>query len=343
MTGAGLLSAKVPRLRDRSDNVEQINWSSKIIPPYLKKAGTLEEFIPFLYLKGVSTNDFSEVLSKLVGSDVELSASSIVRLKKIWEDEFLEWSKRDLSDKEYIYWWADGVYPKVRLEKEKPCLLVIMGARLDGTKEAVAIVSGYRESKESWKEVMLDLKNQGLKEPPKLAIGDGALGFWSAISEVFPETKHQRCWFHKMGNILDKMPKKIQAQAKKVLHEIYLAETKDDALKAFDKFIDLFEAKYPKAVKCLVKDKESTLTFYDFPAEHWRHIRTTNVIESVFATVKLRTYKTKGAGSAVAAVAMAWKLFMSASKRWHKINSYKKLILVKKGEKFKDGLLVDAA
>jgi len=339
----GKVPVKAPRVRDRQSGSDDIRFESRILPKYLRKSKELDELIPFLYLKGVSTNDFSDVLSNLLGSETTLSTASVVGLKKIWHEEFQSWSQRDLAGKQYIYWWADGVYFKPRLEAEKTCVLVLIGATQSGEKELIAMQGGYRESELSWRELFLDLKNRGLESGPKLAIGDGALGFWKAIATDFPEASSQRCWIHKTANVLDKMPESIRMPAKSKIHEIYMAETKENALKAFDTFVSLYEAKYPKAVSCLIKDKLETLAFYDFPAEHWQHIRSTNPIESIFATIRLRTYKTKGSGKLKDTLSMAFKLVEAASKRWRKLRGFKKIPLVMTGRKFINGELADAA
>jgi transposase-like protein len=297
-----------------------------------------------LYLKGISTGDFTEALSAILGENAAgLSPTNIVRLKRGWEEEYKEWSRRDLSDKRYVYFWADGIHFNVRLEPDRPCMLVIMGTLLDGTKELVAVQDGHRESKESWLEMLRDLKNRGVKEGPKLAVGDGALGFWRALEEVFPGTKHQRCWVHKTANVLDKLPERVQPHAKTLLHEMYLAPTKRDALKAYDVFLQTYGAKYPKACECLRKDKTVLFTFYDFPAEHWIHIRSTNAIESAFATVRHRTRQTKGCGSRLATLTMVFKLATQAEKHWRRINGYKLISRVMEGVQFVDGLLKEAA
>lgn len=339
---AGKIPVKAPRIRDRSRE-DSIEFKSNILPKYLRKTRELDELIPFLYLKGISTNDFSEVLTAICGEKASLSPATVVRLKSIWQEEFNEWNKRDISDREYVYWWADGVYFNSRMEENKNCLLVIIGATTAGNKEIVAMQSGFRESEISWQDLFLDLKKRGLKQGPKLATGDGALGFWKALKKEFPKTKEQRCWVHKTGNVLDKMPKSIQKQAKDKIHAIYMSDSKENALKAFDTFVTLYEAKFPKAVECLLKSKDETLAFYDFPAEHWQHIRSTNVIESTFATVKLRTYKTKGCGTGKETVAMAFKLMQSAQKRWRRLRGYKQISLVMEGKKFIDGVLEEAA
>jgi transposase-like protein len=268
-----------------------------------------------------------------------LSAANIVRLKKCWEDEYKEWTTRDLSGKKYVYFWVDGIYFNVRLDDERSCILVIMGADEDGNKEIIAVQDGFRESKTAWKEMLLDLKKRGLTIDPRLAVGDGALGFWAAIDEVFPKARRQRCWVHKTANILDKLPKSIQSKAKSMIHDMYMAETKESALKAYDHFIESFEAKYPRAVECLTKDKEDLFTFYDFPGVHWIHIRTTNPIESTFATVRNRTKRTKGSGSRTATLTMVFKLALEAQKTWHKLKGYKLIPLVLENKNFIDGEL----
>ena len=340
---AGGINVKIPRARDRFPENDKIQFSSKIIPPYLRRTRELEEFIPFLYLKGISTNDFTEVLTKMLGTEISLSPSSVVKLKESWHDEYTEWNTRDLSGKQYVYWWVDGIYCNVRMDNDKSCILLIMGATKEGDKELVAVEDGYRESTASWQGVLLDLKKRGLNEGPKLAVGDGSLGFWNALSKEYPKTRHQRCWVHKTANVLDKMPRSVQKEAKRKIHDIYLAPTREDAIEAYDIFVALYDAKYPKAVECLKKNKDETLAFYDFPEEHWRHIRSTNPIESTFATVRLRTHKTKGCGSRKETLTMVFKLVLSASKRWQKIHSHNKISLVMEGKKFVNGLLENAA
>jgi putative transposase len=342
MTAAGNIRVKIPRLADRREEKSQkgrLRFHSKVIPPYLRRANEVDEFIPYLYLKGISSGDFSDVLSQLLGEEVSLSAQTVSRLKKEWEVEFSEWSQRDLSGKEYVYWWADGVYFNIRMEADRSCMLVLIGVLSDGTKELVAVEEGPRESELSWQNLLLSLKRRNLNYGPLLAIGDGALGFWKALSKEYPESRHQRCWVHKTANVLNKLPKSVQPEAKGAICEIYMSPGKKAALKAFDDFVELFEAKYPKATRCLVKDKEQMLTFYDFPAEHWRHIRSTNVIESTFSTVRLRTYKTKGCLSRPTALTMVFKLIQGAQKKWQRIHSYKLLPVVLTGEEFIDGVL----
>ena len=339
-TGIGPVPVKVPRARDRQPGDERgpVRFNSTLIPPYLRKTKSMEELIPWLYLKGVSTGDFSEALAALVGKDAPgLSASTVSRLKSVWEEEFKQWQKRDLSHRRYVYIWADGIYCNVRME-EKQCLLVIIGATEDGKKELLALESGFRESELSWTEVLVDLKHRGVKVGPKLAIGDGALGFWKALSKVYGQTRWQRCWVHKTANILNQLPKSIQSKAKKKLHQIWMASTKDEAQKHFNDFLNIYGAKYPKATRCLEKDRDVLLTFYDFPAEHWRHIRTTNPIESTFATVRLRTAKVRNCFSSKTVVAMAFKLCQSAQKRWIKLYHPKRLADVIRGVKFVNGV-----
>src|SRR5215467_29965 len=338
-TGVGPVAVKQPRVHDRRPAAEREKFTSAILPPYLRKTKGIEELIPWLYLKGVSTGDFSEALAALLGPDTKgLSATTVTRLKSGWEKEYQDWSKRSLAGKQYVYVWADGVYFNIRLEGGRQCILVLMGATADGTKELIAIQDGQRESEQSWKELLLDVQARGLTIEPKLAIGDGALGFWKAVRQVWPQAAEQRCWVHKTANVLDKLPKSVQPKAKELLHEIYLAPSRAAAEKAFDLFLSTYEAKYPKATECLAKDRAELLVFYDFPAEHWMHLRTTNVIESVFATVRLRTEKTKGSGTRVACLAMVCKLMQSASRRWRALNGSPLLAEVLKGVVFVDGI-----
>lgn len=338
LTGIGPVEVEQPRVLDRRGE-EGEPFSSKILPPYLRKTRSLEELIPWLYLKGVSTGDFSEALSALVGPQAEgLSASTITRLKTVWEEEFKEWTGRSLEGKPYVYVWADGVHFNVRLEEDRQCILVLLGATPEGKKELIAVADGYRESKQSWKELLLDVKARGLVVDPKLATGDGALGFWKALDQVYPSTRAQRCWVHKTANVLDKMTKRVQPGAKDALHQIWMAEAKKDAERAFDLFLATYGAKYPKACECLSKDRAELLTFYDFPAEHWKHLRTTNPIESTFATVRLRHRRTKGSGSRTACLTMVYKLMQSAAKRWRLLNGFQLLDDVIQGVQFIDGV-----
>jgi transposase-like protein len=346
VTGVGEISVRQPRVNDRrvDSNGDRIKFTSKILPPYLRKAKTIEEFIPWLYLKGVSTGDMADALAAMIGpSAATLSATTVARLTAAWQTEFDAFKRRDLTGKRYVYFWVDGVYPHVRLEKENPCILVIIGATEQGKKELVAVYDGVRESELSWRDCLLDLKKRGLIHAPKLATGDGALGFWKALPQVYPATRRQRCWVHKTMNVLNKMHKSVQPKAKERLHAIWMAPTKKDATRAFDAFIELYTAKYPRAAACLEKDRDVLLTFYDFPAEHWIHIRTTNPIESTFATIKLRTRKTKGHGSAGACLGMFFKLAESAEKRWRKLNGSELIPDVIQGVRFKDGEKVSAA
>ncbi len=338
LTGIGSVSVKAPRMRDRSTNDERIVFHSKILPPYLRKAKSVENVLPWLYLKGLSTGDFQEALKALVGDANGLSASVISRLKNQWYSEFTNWSRRDLSHVRYVYLWADGVYFNVRMDNDRHCMLVILAATSDGQKEVLAISDGYRESTESWQEVLRKLKARGLKIDPKLATGDGALGFWKALALEYPATRVQRCWVHKTVNILDKLPKGEQKRAKSMIHDIWMASTKALAEESFDSFIGTYNVKYPKAVKCLKDDRKSLLAFYDFPAEHWIHLRTSNPIESMFSTVRLRTDKTKGCLSRENILGMVYKLSMSAQKRWHRLRGSDKILELVKGIVFIDGL-----
>jgi transposase-like protein len=341
VTGVGPVPVKKPRVRDKSGERE---FTSKILPPFLRRLPSVDALIPVHYLKGVSTGDFGEALAAILGPNVAgLSPTNIVRLKEGWEKEFEAWSKRDLTGKRYVYLWADGLYFNVRLEKDRPCVLVIMGATEDGKKELVAVWDGERESKASWTAVLRDIKRRGLTESPKLAIGDGALGFWAALEEEFPETKEQRCWVHKTANVLDKLPKRTQPDAKKLIHEMYMAATRVDAMAAYEEFKSRYSAKHAKAVECLTKDEEVLFAFYDFPAEHWLHIRTTNPIESTFATVRHRTRQTKGCGSRRATMSMVFKLGLEAEKRWRRLNGSQLMAKVIEGVKFVDGELEKAA
>jgi putative transposase len=337
-TGLGDVDIRVPKVRDRSK--AGIKFNSNLLPPYLKRSKSIEEMLPWLYLKGLSTGSYGEALSSLLGEQAKgLSANTISRLKSQWIDEHTEWRKRDLSDKRYVYFWADGIYSHVRMD-DRLCLLVIIGVTEHGTKELVAVEDGFRESTASWAEVLTGLRERGLTFSPKLAVGDGALGFWGAISQVYPVCRHQRCWVHKTANVLNKLPKSMQPKVKEALHDIWMAESRDKAKTAFDSAITRFGAKYPQAMNCLEKDREELLAFYDFPAEHWIHIRTTNPIESTFATVRLRTKKARNCGSRDTTLAMVYKLMESAQKRWKKIKGFNLLTLVVNNVEFKDGVQV---
>jgi transposase-like protein len=338
-TGVGQVKIRQPRVHDRRTPDEAAPFSSKILPPYLRKTKSIEELLPWLYLKGISTSNFTEALQALLGPECPgLSASTVTRLLEGWQTEYQSWSQRSLKDKHYVYLWVDGVHFNIRLEEDKQCILVLMGATAEGKKELIAITDGYRESEQSWKELLLDVKSRGLSIDPKLATGDGALGFWKALPQVFPTTRTQRCWVHKTANVLDKLPKRIQPSAKDALHQIWMAETRQDADAAFDLFLETYQAKYPKACECLAKDRAELLTFYDFPAEHWKHLRTTNPIESVFATVRLRHRRTKGNGSRNACLAMVHQLMLSASKRWRLLSGADYLPDVIAGIPFTDGV-----
>jgi putative transposase len=346
-TPVGEVPVEQPRVRDRRDSEQRELFQSSILPPYLRKTKSLEELLPWLYLKGVSTGDFSEALAALLGPEAPgLSATTITRLKASWEQDYKVWQGRSLAGKRYVYLWADGIYFNIRLEdpgNARQCMLVLMGATAEGTKELVAVADGYRESEQSWLEVLLDLRARGLAIDPHLATGDGALGFWKALPKVFGTTRRQRCWVHKTANVLNKMPKSIQGKAKAMLHDIWMAETRADAEHAFDLFVDAFEAKYSAAVACLTADRVDLLAFYDFPAEHWIHLRTSNPIESTFATVRLRTTKTKGSGSRIACLTMVFKLVMSAQKHWRALNGASLLADLIEGVKFEDGIKREAA
>ena len=341
-TGAGELKVRQNRIRDRrgSKDPDAVRFTSAILPPYLKKSKSIEELIPWLYLKGISTGDFQEALQALLGERANgLSATTINRLVKIWEDEHQAWSRRSLEGKEYVYIWADGVYFNIRLEEDRQCILVIMGATADGKKELIGIWDGYRESTQSWRELLLDLKERGLELAPKLATGDGAMGFWAALREVYPQTREQLCWVHKTANVLNRLPKSVQAKAKNDLQQIWMAETREAAEKAFDGFEAKYGAKYPKAVEILKKDRDVLLTFYDFPAEHWVHLRTTNPIESTFGTVRHRHRKTKGSGSRKACLTMVFKLVQAAEKNWRRLTAPKLAGMVLEGYVFEDGIM----
>ena len=334
VSGVGPIKVRQPRVRHR----DGAQFSSAILPKYMRRTPSVDALIPALYLKGISTGDFSEALAAILGENASgLSATNIVRLKAGWEDDYKRWCQRDLNQKRYVYWWADGIYFNVRLDEERSCVLVLIGATEDGTKELLAVVDGYRESTQSWRELLGQLKRMGLSSAPKLAIGDGALGFWVALQEEYGQVAQQRCWVHKTANILDKMPKSVQGKAKQLIHEMYLAPTRKAALAAYDQFISSYQVKFPKACECLQKDKAVLFTFYDFPAQHWSHLRTTNPIESTFATVRLRTQRTKGSGSRIATLTMVFKLGLEAQKHWRRLNGAELVAKVITGVKFVDG------
>jgi len=345
-TGLGAITVKQPRINDKRTDPDgcPLRFTSKILPPYLRRTKSIEELIPWLYLRGISTGDFSQALAALLGPDAPgLSASTVVRLKQVWQQDHETWSKRSLADKRYVYWWVDDIHFNIRLEEDRQCILVVMGATESGKKELIAVTDGLRESEQSWSELLLDLKARGLDAGPRLAVGDGALGFWKALRKVYGESREQRCWVHKTGNVLNKLPKNKQAKAKGMLHDIWMAETREDAHQAFDLFAASYELKYPKATKCLTEDRDALLAFYDFPAEQWMHIRTTNPIESTFATVRLRTKRTKGSGSRAACLAMVFKLTMCAERTWRALNGSTLLSDVIRGVQFVDGVKKEAA
>lgn len=346
MTGIGPVAVRQPRVRDRAaaaDDPDRVRFSPSILPPYMRRSKSIETLLPILYLKGISTGDFSEALSALLGRDAAgLSASAIGRLKDGWHDDHAAWQKRDLSTKRYVYIWADGIHLQARLEDEKQCILVIIGATAEGKKELVGFTDGARESAHDWRALLLDLKRRGLAIQPELMIADGALGFWKAAGEVWPKASEQRCWVHKTANVLAKLPKGQQPKAKRALQEIWMAETKPTAEAAFDAFVESYSLKYGKAAECLAKDRDALLAFYDFPAEHWKHLRTTNPIESTFATVRHRTTRSKGCLSNKTALAMVFKLVEGAQKSWRRLDGHTQLPKLILGVKFIDGLEVVA-
>jgi transposase-like protein len=346
MTGIGPVVVRQPRIRDRgvdAESAERIRFTPAILPPYARRSKSLEVLIPILYLKGISTGDFEEALAALLGKDAPgLSASTIARLKESWIDEHNRWKRRDLSARRYVYVWADGIYLQARLEDEKQCILVIIGTTPEGKKELIGFTDGARESAQDWRELLLDLKARGLSAAPKLAVADGALGFWKAVGEIWPTTREQRCWVHKTANVLNKLPRSQQPKAKRSLQEIWMAETRADAVTAFDAFIAAYQLKYERAAECLEKDRDALLAFYDFPAEHWKHLRTSNPIESTFATVRHRTIRSKGCLSNTTALAMVFMLVEAAQKSWRRLDGHNQLPKVVLGAKFSDGLEVVA-
>ena len=340
MTGIGAVAVRQPRVRDReARDGERVCFTPSILPPYARRSKSLEVLIPILYLKGISTGDFEEALAALLGQGAPgLSASTIARLKEVWTDEHAHWKTRDLSAKRYVYVWADGIHLQARLEDDAQCILVIIGATPEGKKELIGFTDGTRESAQSWRDLLLDLKRRGLSIAPELAVADGALGFWKALAEVWPKTREQRCWVHKTANVLNKLPKSLHTKAKRALQEIWMAETKKDAVSAFEAFAQSYGVKYEKAVDCLKKDREPMLAFYDFPAEHWKHLRTTNPIESTFATVRHRTIRSKGCLSNKTALAMVFKLVEEAQKNWRRLDGHNQLPKLIQGVKFTDGI-----
>jgi len=344
MTGIGPVIVRQPRVRDREGGAadpDRVRFTPGILPPYARRSKSLEMLIPILYLKGISTGDFEEALAALLGKDAPgLSASTIARLKEVWVDEHKHWNERDLSAKRYVYVWADGIHLQARLEDDAQCILVIIGATPEGKKELIGFTDGTRESAHDWRTLLLDLKRRGLAIAPELAVADGALGFWKALGEVWPKTREQRCWVHKTANVLNRLPKSQHTKAKRALQEIWMAETKTDADVAFDAFIESYQVKYDKAAECLEKDREALLAFYDFPAEHWKHLRTTNPIESTFATVRHRTIRAKGCLSNKTALALVFKLVDGAQKTWRRLDGHNQLPKIIQGVKFTDGLEV---
>jgi transposase-like protein len=345
-TGIGPIAVRRPKVRDRGcDRSERIRFTSAVLPAYLRRTKNIEELLPWLYLKGISTGQFEEALAALLGAAAPgLSPTTVRRLTAAWQDEHERWQQRDLSARRYVYVWADGVYFTPRLEYDRQCILVLIGADVHGRKELLAIEDGFRESAQSWRELLLRLRDQnGLVLHPELATGDGALGFWQALHEVWPKTRQQRCWVHKTANVLNKLPRSLQGKAKQDLHAIYEAESRAAAEKAFEHFVAKYGAKHDKAVSCLGKDREALLTFYASPGEHWKHVRTTNPIESTFATIRLRTAKTKGCLSRKTALAMVFKLVKSAERHWRLLNGSDRLAQVIQGVRFRDGEAVEAA
>ena len=338
-TGVGDINVTLPRVRDREGSDHKIAYHSQLIPKYMRRTVTLDVMLPLLYLKGISTGDFNDVLEPILGANAKgLSPNTIGRLKADWLTEYYRWQKNDLSSKHYVYWWVDGIYLAARMETEKTCMLVIIGADKDGKKELVGLADGFRESKQSWLDLLNQLKERGLTLGSRLAIGDGALGFWGAINEAYPQTAHQRCWVHKTANVLNKLPKSQQAKSKSMLHDIYLAPTRKEADEAVESFIKAHQLKFPKALDILLKDKDELLNFYQFPAEHWAHIRTTNPIESTFATVRHRTNKSKNCFSRDTIIASVFKLCQEAEKRWQRLCGHQRLAQVINLVKFTDGV-----
>ncbi len=334
-TGVGPVTVKVPKVRSRDG--KPVSFHSALVPPYVRKSASLEAALPWLYLKGISTGEMAPALEVLVGAEAKgLSASTVSRLKQRWSKDYEGWRRRQVGKDRWVYIWADGIYSGLRAERQRLCALVIVGVNERGEKHFLAIEDGIRESTQSWREVLLSLKSRGF-QAPKVAVGDGALGFWAALEEVFPATRPQRCWMHKMGNVLNALPKSVQPKAKSALHDIWQAATREDAEQAFDQFIETYEPKYPKATACLVKDRDALMTFYDFPATHWQHLRTTNPIESTFATIRHRTARTKGCVTRDTMLHMMFKLGECAAKNWRKLRGFAYLAKVIEGVKFING------
>ena len=337
LTGIGPVGVRIPKARSRTE--APAVFHSRLVPPYVRRAKSVEAVLPWLYLHGISTGDMREALTALVGPEAAgLSASVVARLKGRWMEEYRLWRRAKLGRDRWVYLWADGIYSGLRAEEERLCALVVIGVNERGQKKFLAIEDGVRESKQSWRELLLALKGRGLAIPPRLAVGDGALGFWAALDEIYPETRHQRCWKHKTVNVLNYLPRALQPRAKAALHEIWMAETRSDALRAFEQFIATFGQKYPKAVECLAKDRTELLAFYDFPAEHWIHLRTSNPIESTFATVRHRTDRAKGCLTRDGMLSMIFKLGMSAERSWRRLRGFEWLAKVIGGVTFRDGI-----
>ena len=344
LTGIGPVSVRQPRIADRRPAEQREKLDRKILPPYLRRTTRIDEAIPWMYLYGISTNDMSEPLEALLGPAAKgLSPSTVSRLVEVWQQEYAGWNHRSLADRQYVYVWADGVYFNIRREEDRACILVLLGATVDGRKEIIAIADGYRESAQSWASLRLDVKNRGLTIPPKLATADGALGFWPALEKVYPETRHQRCWVHKVRNVLSKLPKRWQGPAGDALRQIWMADTKVHADQAFDLFVKTYQDKYPLATQCLQKDRDKLLTFYAFPAQHWTHIRTTNPLESIFATVRLRHNKTRNNAGRKACLAMVYKLCQSAQRGFLRLNGSELIHDVIAGVIYQDGVKKSAA
>lgn len=344
LTGIGPVAVRQPRIADRRPADQREVFERKILPPYLRRTQSLDEAIPWMYLYGISTNDMAEPLEALLGPAAKgLSAATVARLVEGWKQEYADWNQRSLADQPYVYIWADGVYFNIRMEEDRACILVLLGATAKGEKQIIAIADGYRESEQSWTSLLLDVKNRGLTTPPKLATGDGALGFWAALEKVYPETRQQRCWVHKAANVVSQLPKRLQHQANDQLRQIWAAENQADAQRALDLFLATYRDKYPAAAACLEKDRQKLLTFYDFPAAHWRHIRTTNPIESIFATVRLRHNKTRNNAGRKACLAMVYKLGQSAQRGFLRLNGAQFIQDVIAGIVYEDGVKKSAA
>ena len=339
LTGTGAVEVEVPKLRSRSGS--SVPFRSSLVPPYVRRSASLDAAVPWLYLHGVSTGQMRAAVSALVGEEAArgLSANVVSRLKRVWGEECRDWCRRDLAD-DWVYVWADGIHSGLRGDDGRLCVLVVIGVNARGDKHFLAIEDGVRESTQSWREVLLGMKQRGFARPAKLAVGDGALGFWSALSEVHPQTRSQRCWMHKSGNVLNYFPKSGQAKAKQGLQEIWMAETRAQAERAFDDWIERYEDKYPKATACLARDREELLAFYDFPAVHWTHLRTTNVIESAFATIRHRSSRAKGCVTRRTMLSMIYKMGMGAEKSWRRLRGFRQLGKVIEGIKFNDGIEV---